>query len=116
MNAVMYESLSQSLASNAQHLQYQHGTAITPHPIAIVFMVAKSGGILVTWLLGSLSPPFLYRKATVALLVIMMFFAGENIYCLWSQNRKKAAIHATMMRNGANPGLDDKSAWFIYNS
>ncbi|KAF9460248.1 major facilitator superfamily domain-containing protein [Collybia nuda] len=86
--------------------------------IAIGFIMTNSGGILATWLLGALSPPPLYRKATITLLimsVLMVVVAGMNTYYLWSQNKKKAMIRATMSRSEEKPGLGDKSAWFIYN-
>jgi hypothetical protein len=86
--------------------------------IAIGFIMTNSGGILATWLLGSLSPPPLYRKATITLLifsVLMVPIAGANMYYLRLQNKRKATIRITMMRNREIPGLGDKSAWFVYN-
>ncbi|RDB27444.1 hypothetical protein Hypma_004085 [Hypsizygus marmoreus] len=86
--------------------------------IAIGFIMTNSGGILVTWLLGSLSPPPLYHMATITLLifsVLMVVFCGLNTYYLWYANKKKAAIRATMSRSEEKPGLGDRSAWFIYN-
>jgi hypothetical protein len=80
--------------------------------------MTNSGGILATWLLGSLSPPPLYTKATITLLVfsvLMLLFTMGNTYYLWSQNRKKAVIRATMSRGEEKYGLGDRSAWFIYN-
>ena len=95
----------------------------TPHPrrataIAIGFIMANAGGILATWLLGSLSTPPLYTKATIILLVfsiVMVLVAGANTFYLWSQNKKKAVIRATMSRSDEKAGLGDHSAWFIYN-
>ncbi|KAF9459787.1 major facilitator superfamily domain-containing protein [Collybia nuda] len=86
--------------------------------IAIGFIMTNSGGILATWLLGALSPPPLYRKATITLLImsiLMVVVAGMNTYYLWSQNKKKATIRATISRSEEKPGLGDRSAWFIYN-
>ncbi|KAF9459860.1 major facilitator superfamily domain-containing protein [Collybia nuda] len=86
--------------------------------IAIGFIVSNSGGILATWLLGTLSPPPLYRKATLTLLIMSVFMVAVtamNTYYLWVQNKKKAAIRATMDRSKESPDLGDKSAWFIYN-
>ncbi|KAF9460246.1 hypothetical protein BDZ94DRAFT_1378071 [Collybia nuda] len=80
--------------------------------------MTNSGGILATWLLGALSPPPLYRKATITLLimsVLMVVVAGMNTYYLWLQNKKKAMILATMSRSEEKHGIGDKSAWFIYN-
>jgi hypothetical protein len=86
--------------------------------IAMGFIMTNSGGILATWLLGSLSAPPLYRKATITLLIfsiLIILVAGANTHYLWSQNKKKAQIRATKMRSEENLVLGDKSAWFIYN-
>jgi len=86
--------------------------------IAIGFIMTNSGGILATWLLGSLSKAPLYTSATITLLVFsaaMVVLAGVNTYYLWSQNKRKAAIRATMTRSDEEPGLGDRSAWFVYN-
>ncbi|KXN86821.1 hypothetical protein AN958_09557 [Leucoagaricus sp. SymC.cos] len=95
----------------------------TPHTrrasaIAIGFILTNSGGILATWLLGSLSPPPRYTKATITLLVfsiMMAVFSALNWWYLWDQNRKKRAIRQTMTRSQEDPRLGDKSAWFEYN-
>ncbi|KAG6843993.1 hypothetical protein H0H87_010884 [Tephrocybe sp. NHM501043] len=79
--------------------------------------MTNSGGILATWLLGTLSPAPLYRKATITLLifsVLGMIITGMNILFLKAQNRKKAEI-AHMSREDEKPGLGDRSAWFVYN-
>ncbi|KAG6863615.1 hypothetical protein C0993_010861, partial [Termitomyces sp. T159_Od127] len=81
--------------------------------IAIGFIMTNSGGILATWLLGSLSPPPLYTKATITLLifsVLMIVFTTFNIVFLTMQNRKKAQIRATTSREQERPGLGDRSA------
>ncbi|KAG6879064.1 hypothetical protein C0992_005411 [Termitomyces sp. T32_za158] len=86
--------------------------------IAIGFIMTNSGGILATWLLGSLSLPPLYTKATITLLifsVLMIVFTTFNIIYLTIQNRKKAEIRATTLRENERPGLGDRSAWFVYN-
>ncbi|RDB17458.1 hypothetical protein Hypma_001625 [Hypsizygus marmoreus] len=86
--------------------------------IAIGFIMTNVGGILVTWLLGSLSPPPLYTKATITLIifsVLMVLLTAANMYYLWDQNKRKAVIRATMSRSEEKPGLGDRSAWFIYN-
>ncbi|KAG6860541.1 hypothetical protein C0995_010003 [Termitomyces sp. Mi166 len=86
--------------------------------VAIGFIMTNSGGILATWLLGgTLSPPPLYTKATITLLIfsiLMIIFTSFNIIFLTSQNRKKAAIRATISRENEKPGLGDRSAWFVY--
>ncbi|KAG6868027.1 hypothetical protein C0993_008227 [Termitomyces sp. T159_Od127] len=86
--------------------------------IAIGFIMTNSGGILATWLLGTLSPAPLYTKATLTLLIfsiLMAVFSAMNIVYLTSQNRKKAMIRATTAREDEAPGLGDCSAWFPYS-
>ncbi|KAG6916595.1 hypothetical protein DXG01_006203 [Tephrocybe rancida] len=86
--------------------------------VAIGFIMTNSGGVLATWLLGNLSPAPLYTKATITLLVfsvLIVVITGMNITYLSSQNKKKAAIRATMSRENEKPGLGDRSAWFVYN-
>jgi len=86
--------------------------------IAIGFILTNSGGILATWLLGSLSPAPRYTKATITLLIfsiIMVVFSAINWWYLWDQNKKKRAIRTTMSRSQEDPHLGDKSAWFEYN-
>lgn len=86
--------------------------------IAIGFIMTNSGGILATWLLGSLSPAPRYTKATVVLLIfsiIMVVVSLMNTYYLWDQNKKKRLIRERMTRSEEKPGLGDRSAWFEYN-
>ncbi|PPQ95882.1 hypothetical protein CVT26_015574 [Gymnopilus dilepis] len=94
----------------------------TPHirratAIAIGFIMTNSGGILATWLLGSLSAAPRYILATRVLLafsVLMAAFCAANTWYLWDQNKKKAAIRATSTIDKEEPGLGDRSAWFDY--
>ncbi|KAG6889070.1 hypothetical protein C0992_006499 [Termitomyces sp. T32_za158] len=86
--------------------------------IAIGFIMTNSGGILATWLLGTLSPAPLYTKATLTLLIfsiLMVVFSAMNIGYLASQNRKKATIRDTTSREDEALGLGDRSAWFPYS-
>ncbi|KAG5352825.1 hypothetical protein C0989_000276 [Termitomyces sp. Mn162] len=86
--------------------------------IAIGFIMTNSGGILATWLLGTLSPAPLYTKATLTLLIfsiLMIAFSVMNILYLSSQNKKKAMIRTKMSREDEDPGLGDRSAWFLYS-
>lgn len=86
--------------------------------IAIGFILTNSGGILATWLLGSLSPGPRYTKATIVLLVfsvIMVVFSAMNLLYLKDQNNKKRAIREKMVRSDEDPNLGDRSAWFEYN-
>jgi sugar phosphate permease len=86
--------------------------------IAFGFIMTNSGGILATWLLGSLSPAPRYTTATITLLVFSIvcgLFCAINLLYLSSQNKKKAERRRTMQREEEKPGLGDRSAWYIYN-
>ncbi|KAF5377396.1 hypothetical protein D9757_009725 [Collybiopsis confluens] len=86
--------------------------------IAIGFIMTNSGGILATWLLGSLSPAPRYTKATVTLLifsVLMALFGAINLFYLWSQNKKKAEMRKATTKDQEDPGVGNHSAWYIYN-
>jgi sugar phosphate permease len=86
--------------------------------IAISFIMTNSGGILATWLLGTLSQGPRYLLATRVMLtfsILMVVFIALNILYLWDQNKKKAAIRMTSTPEQERPGLGDKSAWFIYS-
>ena len=85
--------------------------------IAIGFIMTNSGGILATWLLGSLSLAPRYILATRVLLafsVLMVAVTALNTWYLWDQNRKKAEIRKTSTRAEEDPRLGDRSAWFQY--
>jgi len=125
-NAVRYGSLFFSISGTycaAPALATWNANNTAPHTrrataIAIGFIMTNSGGILATWLLGSLSPPPLYRKATITLLifsVVMVAIAGLNTYYLWTKNKQKATIRGATLRIRERPGLGDRSAWFVYN-
>jgi hypothetical protein len=96
---------------------------VAPHvrratAVAIAFIFTNSGGILATWLLGSLSPPPRYINATVTFIVfsvVLIVFAGLNMLYLGWQNQKKAETRAKMTRDEEPAGLGDRSAWFIYS-
>ncbi|KAF7315002.1 MFS domain-containing protein [Mycena indigotica] len=86
--------------------------------IAFGFIMTNAGGILATWLLGSLSAPPRYIKATQILLafsVLIGAFAIFNIIYLSHQNKLKAEKRKTMSKSEEEPGLGDKSAWFVYS-
>ncbi|KAF9041475.1 major facilitator superfamily domain-containing protein [Panaeolus papilionaceus] len=85
--------------------------------IAIGFIMTNSGGILATWLLGSLSAAPRYVLATRVLLafsVVSVAVAALNVYYLSSQNKKKAEIRQRLTIDDEEPGLGDRSAWFEY--
>ncbi|KAH7913734.1 major facilitator superfamily domain-containing protein [Hygrophoropsis aurantiaca] len=86
--------------------------------VAIAFIMSNSGGILATWLLGSLSPAPNYTKATltfVIMSILMMVFPALNLAYLWRQNRLKAEKKQTMGKEEESTGLGDRSVWFEYS-
>ncbi|KAG6874917.1 hypothetical protein C0992_005964 [Termitomyces sp. T32_za158] len=85
---------------------------------AVGSIMTNSGGILATWLLGTLSPPPFYYKAAIIFLVFSVLnfvLSGMNIIYLTLQNRRKAVIRAVKTHKDEKPGLGDRSAWFVYN-
>ncbi|KAF9494659.1 MFS general substrate transporter [Pleurotus eryngii] len=89
-----------------------HATAI-----ATGFITSNVAGILVTWLLGSLSAAPRYRSATIVLLISSVgigLFSGANVMCLARQNRLKAEVRRTLPRVEERKGMGDRSAWFEY--
>ncbi|KAK7034630.1 hypothetical protein VNI00_012272 [Paramarasmius palmivorus] len=105
-------TLSAWAANNATP-QTRRATAI-----AVAIIMANAGGILATWLMGSLSHAPRYTSATITLVVFsvcMGFGAAGNLWYLSSQNRKKAEKRHIMSKAEEEPGLGDRSAWFVYN-
>ncbi|RXW24368.1 hypothetical protein EST38_g1480 [Candolleomyces aberdarensis] len=85
--------------------------------IAMGFIMTNSGGILATWLLGSLSLGPRYTVATKVLLafsVMMLVISAMNTLYLWDQNQKKRQIRSKIGKSQETLGLGDKSAWFEY--
>jgi MFS family permease len=95
---------------------------VSPHvrratAIAVLSMLTNSGGILSTWLLGSLSPAPRYTSATISFLVfsiVMVIFLGLTLLYFSSENKKKAVIRETTVQADEPEGLGDRSAWFKY--
>lgn len=95
---------------------------VAPHvrratAIAVFAMVTNAGGILSTWMLGSLSPPPRYTSATIAFLVfsiVMCVFLGLTLYYFANENKKKQIIRETTVQADEPEGLGDRSAWFKY--
>ncbi|KAF8957377.1 major facilitator superfamily domain-containing protein [Flammula alnicola] len=86
--------------------------------IAIGFIMTNSGGILATWLLGSLSAAPRYILATRVLLsfsVVMVALSALNTWYLWDQNKRKREIRKASTVDQERPGLGDRSAWFQYS-
>ncbi|KAG1735936.1 major facilitator superfamily domain-containing protein [Suillus paluster] len=86
--------------------------------VAIAFIMTNAGGILATWLLGSLSPAPNYTKATVTFIIMsagMVVLSSVNLAYLWHQNRLKAQRRQLVAPEDEPEDLGDKSAWFVYN-
>ena len=80
--------------------------------------MTNAGGILSTWLLGSLSPAPDYTKATITFIIMsigMAVFSTVNLVYLSRENRLKAEKRQKMTREEEPAGLGDRSAWFEYN-
>lgn len=123
---VKYGSLFLSLPGTyclAPALSTWNANNTAPHvrratAIAIVFMLTNSGGILATWLLGSLSPAPKYTKAAITFVVfsvVILLCAVANMSYLSRQNRQKAEIRSKSEKKEEPKGLGDRSAWFVYN-
>lgn len=85
--------------------------------IAFLSMLTNSGGILSTWMLGSLSPPPRYTAATIAFLVfsiVMAVLMGVTLYYFSNENKKKQVIRETTVQADEPEGLGDRSAWYRY--
>jgi len=95
----------------------------TPHvrratAVGVSFMMTQLGGLLGTWLLGTLSPAPNYTSATItfiAMSVCMLVFAIANLVYLWRENRLKAERRQRTNKEREPEGLGDRSAWFIYS-
>lgn len=79
--------------------------------------MTNSGGILATWLLGTLSPAPTYKLATRVLLAFsvgMVVLSAANTWYLWEMNKRKEAYRKEHNQEDEQPGLGDRSAWFVY--
>ncbi|KAG1812832.1 major facilitator superfamily domain-containing protein [Suillus subaureus] len=86
--------------------------------VAIAFIMTNSGGILATWLLGSLSPAPNYTKATITFIIMsvgMVVLSIATLAYLAHQNRLKTRRRQFGTPEDEPKGLGDESAWFIYN-
>ncbi|KAG6850301.1 hypothetical protein H0H93_015243 [Arthromyces matolae] len=129
------------LASNSAHVKYAslffsitgayttlpslntwNANNTSPHirratAIAFASVMTNSGGILVTWLFGTISPAPLYKEANIILLIfaaLIIVGAAVNIGYLSSQNVEKAKIRLETSIEKEKRGLGDRSAWFVY--
>ena len=101
---------------------------VTPHvrratALAFGFAMSNVGGILATWLLGSLSPPPHYRKGTLVLLSFGIFDFLAVIFCIvyfTMSNRRKERLRESIpesereVRMAEEKQKGDGSAYFIY--
>ncbi|KAG6916240.1 hypothetical protein DXG01_007737 [Tephrocybe rancida] len=85
--------------------------------IASGFIATNIGGMIALWLFSAWSEPPRYTSGTIVLLVfsfMMVVTAFFNILYLQDQNRKKGLVRGKGVREEEEPGLGDRSAWFIY--
>ncbi|KAI6036283.1 major facilitator superfamily domain-containing protein [Pisolithus microcarpus] len=96
--------------NSAPHIRQASG-------IAFSFVASCSGGILATWLLGSLSPGPNYTAATITFIVMsigMVVFSSLNLLYLRRENRAKAETRLSTAKHDEPEHLGDRSAWFVY--
>ncbi|KAI6005652.1 major facilitator superfamily domain-containing protein [Pisolithus albus] len=85
--------------------------------VAFAFVASNSGGILATWLLGSLSPAPKYTSATITFIVMsvgLVVVPSLNLFYLSRENRAKAETRLSMAKHDEPEHLGDRSAWFVY--
>ncbi|KAI9568125.1 major facilitator superfamily domain-containing protein [Boletus coccyginus] len=86
--------------------------------VGVGFITTQLGGILATWLLGTLSPAPNYTSATITFIVMsvcMVILITANLAYLWRENHLKAERRVGMEKEQEPEGLGDRSAWFIYS-
>ncbi|KAI9457921.1 major facilitator superfamily domain-containing protein [Boletus coccyginus] len=85
--------------------------------VGVTFITGQLGGILGTWLLGTLSPaPYTSAAITYIIMsVCMVAFATVNLVYLSRENRLKAEKRQRINKEEEPEGLGDRSAWFIYS-
>jgi len=86
--------------------------------VAVGAIMTQAGGLLATWLLGTLSPAPNYTSATITFIIMSVFiviFSVANVVYLWRENRLKAERRQRMTKEEEPEGLGDRSAWFIYS-
>ncbi|KAI6045732.1 major facilitator superfamily domain-containing protein [Pisolithus marmoratus] len=86
--------------------------------IAFGFVATCSGGMLATWLLGTLSPGPSYKAATITFIVMsigMVVLSSLNLIYLSHQNHAKAVKRLAVEKHDEPEHLGDRSAWFVYS-
>jgi len=85
--------------------------------VAATSIMMKLGGILVTWLLGSLSPAPNYTSVTITFITMsidMVGFSSSNLaYPSWQNRLKgKKRKRRKMTKENGPEGLGNRSAWY----
>ncbi|KAI9568126.1 major facilitator superfamily domain-containing protein [Boletus coccyginus] len=86
--------------------------------VAVCTGMNQVGGILGTWLLGSLSPAPNYTSATITFITMsvgIVILSVANLVHLSWQTRLKAERRQKMRKEEEPDGLGDRSAWFVYS-
>ncbi|KAF8659466.1 hypothetical protein AX16_001833 [Volvariella volvacea WC 439] len=88
--------------------------------IAMSFIMTNSGGILATWLMGSLSSPPGYELGARVMLGFSIGMGGGvavGWWWLWRENRRKKRQRERWEagERRENDGAGDKSAWYVYS-
>jgi MFS family permease len=87
--------------------------------ISLISITSSLGGFLSPWILGSWSTPPKYAFATVCFILFstcQTLCALANLQYVIVENRKKALRREQIGREeDEEPGLGDRSAWFIYS-
>ncbi|KAJ7158091.1 major facilitator superfamily domain-containing protein [Mycena filopes] len=126
IRAVRYGSLFLSLPGAycaAPALGAWNANNIAPYTrrataLALLTISTNAGGILATWLLGSLSRPPNYTKAALTFTIFSaggVITAGLILWYLVDQNHSKATKRATNCTEDNRAGFGDRNAWFIYS-
>ncbi|OCH86142.1 MFS general substrate transporter [Obba rivulosa] len=97
---------------------------VAPHirratALAILITMTNSGGILATWLLGTLSPAPKYTKASITFLIFqvgVLFAALVTLLYVNEQNKRKAKLRSAGLCQEAEPKaiMGNDSVWYHY--
>ncbi len=87
--------------------------------LAFFTTMTNSGGILSTWLVGTLSPAPQYTKASIILIIFqigMLLCAAVNVAYLQAKNKEKqrTVSHSELGKDAEDGSLGDDSAWYRY--
>lgn len=85
--------------------------------LAIFLIMTNSGGILATWLLGSLSPAPKYTKASITLLIFnigLFVCTAANLAYLVMRNKEKKRLREEGETSEGQHGLGDDGVDYKY--